>query len=350
VAGVGCGGDDDTGGETPDSAAPDATKDTGAKDTSAPDTSPLPDSSPGDDAADTSVPDTSTPDTSTDGGTDAKDTSVPDTNVPDTNVPDTNVPDTNAPDSNGPDTSQPDVDVSDTNLPDVNLPDTNPAGPSFDNPVQIPVTAVLNVNTVVTSTPLNGFPLTPMDGTGAGANTDFGTKSKMAQLSATANGLPDDAFFPASGTTYPNTQLHWNNAVNQLNSRLVQVGDTSFAFDVPPATYHQIVLYATSAGGKTGINVVITYSDTTTSGTKFFTVADWFNGPSASEFTLIGSLDRITAGNTLDNRPNFEITGTNIGPDTSKVVQSVTITNVGDPPGDPNGSKGAYVFYGAVGY
>lgn len=346
VAGAGCSGDD-TPIDQGDSSTPDAAKDTGVKDTSVPDTNVGPDSS--DDAADTSTgddaADTSTqPDTST---SDAGDASVPDTNVPDTNVPDTNVPDINVPDTNVPDTNVPDTNVPDTNVPDTSTPDTGvdaadaaPTGPTFDNPVQINVSAVLNVNTVVTTTQGSGVALTPMDGTGGGANTDFGTKSKMAQLSVNANGLPDNAFFGAVAGMYPATQLHWDNSVNQNNSRLVQ-NTESFSFDVPQNIYHQIVVYATSANGSTNINVTIGYTDGTDSGPKSFTVADWFNDPSADEFVLINQLNRITAGTTLDNRSHFEITGMNIGPDTTKTVNKVTIANA---------NTGVYVFYGAVGY
>lgn len=209
------------------------------------------------------------------------------------------------------------------------------SGNAFDNPVQIDVTSVLTANTVVTTTPLNGFTLTSMDKT----NYDFLTNSKAQQLSVTGAGLPDDASFGAVAGVHPKVKLHWSNTLNQLNSRVV-MDSTPFTFAVPQANYSQVQIYGLSTEGSTTINVLVTYADNSTNGTGVtLAISDWFNDPSVDQFALIDNLDRIQGGTVLDAVKNPGIFGSNLNPDTTKAVKQITVTNKG---------TGYFVFYGAV--
>ena len=351
VASVGCSGDDSTDEPGDSGSTTDAAKDTGTThdattDTGKSDTGSGVDSGGGDDASnDTGTPDTSTPDTGTpdtgvdaakDGSTDAAHDTGTDTGTPDTGT-DTGTPDTGT-DTGTPDTGAPDAgtDASDAST-DSGADASDASAISFDNPVQIDVTTVLTANTVVTTTPLpTGVLLTSMDKTG----WDFVTNAKAKQKDPTYVGLPDDATFPAVVGVHPFIKLHWNNAVDQLNSRVVQDA-TPFTFPVTPAVYSRLQVFGVSTEGATTINVVITYSDASTSTGVDLQIADWFNTPTSDQFTVISGMNRIDNGITWDTRMIPGIFGSNVTPDPTKSVASVTIKNTG---------SGYFVFYGAVGY
>jgi hypothetical protein len=206
-------------------------------------------------------------------------------------------------------------------------------GSSFDNPVQIDVSSVLDVNTVATETLTTPSSLTAMDA----SNFDFMTQSKATQLSPGGLGLPDNAFFAAVANVHPNVQLRWSNA-NGPNSRVVKDG-TAFTFPVPQAVYTEIQIFAVSTEGSTSVDVTVTYDDNSTNGGVTIAVADWFKAVNTGQFRIIEGLDRIQNGTTFVNAKTPGITGFNVTPGTSKAVKQVTITRQ---------SGGYFVFYGAT--
>jgi hypothetical protein len=202
------------------------------------------------------------------------------------------------------------------------------------NLVPFDVSSVLTADTVATTTLADAAALTFMDRTG----NDLMTQAKADQLAGSATGLPDNALFPANGS-HPQVQLHWSNASNGPNSRVVK-DTTPFMFLVPQRVYAQIQIYAVSTEGSTTADVTVTYSDNTTN-VIVVTLADWFTPPAPGQFPLVTGLDRIQNGATLSN-PGAGIFGVNLYPDTSKAVKQVTITRAA--PG------GFLVFYGAAGW
>jgi hypothetical protein len=215
---------------------------------------------------------------------------------------------------------------------DVATPD---GGIVFSNPVQIDVSSVLTADTVATTTLADAAALTFMDLTG----NDLVTQSKASQLYGTGVGLPDNALF-AANAVHPQVRLSWTNASNGSNSRVVK-DTTPFTFSVPPRAYGQLQIYALSTEGSTTANFTVTYSDNTTNGGTAVTIADWFNPPTAGQFSLVTGLDRIRNGTSVSNG-GAAIFGVNLNPDMSKAVKQVTIARV-----DPGGFL---VFYGAAGW
>jgi hypothetical protein len=337
--GVGCSSDTpDNDSDSPDSGPKaDAAKDTGAQADAAKDSG-----TSGKDAgtdADTPELDAGTDgSTTSDAGTDA---AIPDSGPQDAGT-DAAVPDSGPQDAgtdSGPQDAGTDATTPDSGPGDSGTDTGTDAGPvvSFDNPLQIDVSAVLNANTIVTTTPLNGFGLAWMDRT----NFDFMTSSKAKQLNANGLGLPDDAVFPAVGTTHPTVKLHWSDTANQNNSRVATDG-TPFSFAVPQALYTQLQVYGLATEGATTISVLVTYADNTTS-TVSLAVPDWFNDAVAPQFTLIDGLDRIKDGTTFTAAKNPAVFGLNVNPDKTKPIKLVTITNT-----TATNPTAFFVFYGAT--
>lgn len=228
-------------------------------------------------------------------------------------------------------------------------------GPYFNNLVQIDVTSSFNANTIVT-TAEGGVPLTWMDGTGATADDDFPTVSAAVALGGLSNfGLPDNAFFPSVGPTIPTVQLWWTNASNlNFNSYVLSAQtEGSCGFNVPPANYTQVQIYATGVGGPITLSYSLIYADGKTVG--WVPISDWCAPtpypPGAyvapSEFAL-GSVHRVEFGTTWNTSDGGEplwcnIYGLNLNPDPCRVLTSVGVSvNFG------MGLSQSFVFYGAT--
>ena len=356
VFGVGCGGDDSgsnggqdaspgqdgslgpEGGSTPEAAAPDtSTHDTG---TSPPNDAATPDSGQPDTGADSATPDAGT-DTGADGG--APDTGT-DSGSPDTGTdggqPDSAV-DSGQPDT-GDDSGSADAagdDASDASAADTGSDATSPI--SFTNPLQVDVSSLLTVNTVV-ATATGGVALTPMDGTAnSGAHNDFPTQAEATHLNAAGMGLPNNAFFASNGTTIPNVQLGWSDAANVVNS-LVVLGSaaTTSSFNVPPAMYSQVQIYATGGGGSASLTVTLNYASGAPV-TSSVPLPDWCTGTLATgEYKLV-SVDRVQNGTAFSGGILCSIYALNLNPDPARVLSSVSIVDVG-------GTTNYLVFYGAT--
>jgi len=259
-------------------------------------------------------------------------------------------------DSGGIDATPKGVDAGDAGL-DATIGDSAPDGNAADvitdsgpstsltNPVQIDMSSLFTnygVNTVVT-TAEGGVVLTPMDGTNTqeGDNNDFPTLAEVTALGGT-KGLPNDAFFPTNNITIPNVQLAWNNSFNGLNSIVAESSaGTTFTFNVPPAQYSQIQLYATGGGGASTLNYSVMYADTTSTNATL-SLQDWcVGGDGTGQYVLVG-VTRVQSGITLNTQYLCNIYALDLNPDTGKVVSSVTFW-------DSGGTLSTYlVFYGAT--
>ena len=254
---------------------------------------------------------------------------------------DASTPDVSVVDAGGADAG--DTNVTPDAAPEASAPDTgtDSAPPvSFTNPVQIDVSALLNVNSVVTTT-VGGMALTAMDGSGTGDGNDFPTVSFITTLSSTGRGLPDNAFFASNGTSIPDVQLAWKNTQNAANSVVVSsTAGTTFTFDVPVAQYSQLQLYATGGGGASTLNYSLTYADATTVPSSL-SVPDWCLGTAASGQYILVSVDRVENGTTLNAAYLCNIYALDLNPDTGKALKSVTFWDTG-------GGTTYLVFYGAT--
>jgi hypothetical protein len=233
--------------------------------------------------------------------------------------------------------------------------DTSPTGVldsgpvyTFTNPLQVDVSMLLNVNTIVTTAD-GGTPLTWMDGPGTSDENDFPTVSEMKTLNESQQyGLPDNAFFPASGQYTPNVQLAWTNANNLNPNSLVvsSVLNAQFTFTLPPAHYSQVQLYATGAAGASTLNYTLTYSDASTTSLSL-PLPDWCLGsPTGGEF-ILAAVERVEFGTTFnDNQGGLvcHIFALNLSPDPGRELASVSfqdqVLN--------GGSTANLVFYGAT--
>ena len=205
---------------------------------------------------------------------------------------------------------------------------------NFANPLQVDVSSVLDVSTIAMAPAVDAGAITSMDGSGY----DFLTAGKGALIGG-CKGLPDSAFFAASGTTFPQIQLHWAPTSPAPNSHIAFSG-TSFSFPIPAATYTQFQIYGVSTEGASSLKVTITYSDATTNGGKVANFADWFNTNAAGQFSIITGLDRIGSAG-CDAASRLGISGVNIIPDPTKIVTKITVQNNG---------TGRFVFYGATAF
>jgi len=214
---------------------------------------------------------------------------------------------------------------------------------SFANPLSIDVGALLVSNTVFT-TATGGVSVTPVDGPSAPADHAFPTQAEVAALGGTV-GLPNNAFFSGNGTTVPKVQLAWDNA-NNVNNSLVIPGNgdagTTTTFDVPPATYSQVQVYATGGNGSSTLNVTLTYATgTPLTATSTVTVPDWCVPGTlpAGEYTL-ASAERVKLPTTFD--PTLcNIYAIDLNPDAARTLTKVAFVD--------EGSSNEYVvFYGAT--
>jgi hypothetical protein len=154
---------------------------------------------------------------------------------------------------------------------------------------------------------------------------------------ADAAGLPEDAFFPADAN-HPDVRLHWTNADNGPNSRVMKAPGDSFSFAVRPRIYIQVQIYALSTHGTSIVEFTLHYSDGSTTLRKV-TFPDWLTDPAASgQFFLVNGLDRYKTGSFQSNH-DCAISGVNLDPDQQKILVSVTVAQ---PVTD------WFVFYGAT--
>jgi hypothetical protein len=361
-AAAGC-SSDDSGTFNDDSGTDSSSPDSGLLDTGAGDsTSPHPDGSlipDGNTPLDTGTPDTSTPD----------DTGTPDAGTPETSTPDSSAPETGTGDDGGNDagvdsgsgddagndsgSTGDDGGTDSGNGGDDGGADSGNTGDdggnttdaatsyTFTSPLQVDVSSIFNANSVVT-TATGGVALTPMDGTGGGDNNDFPTTSKvMTLVDSGGSGLPDNGFFASNGTTVPNVQLAWNNGANVLNSVVASgtIG-TAFTFNVPPAQYDQVQVYATGGNGGSTLMVTLHYTSGS-DGTASLSVPDWCTGSTGAGEYKVVSVDRVQNGNTFSGGILCSIYAINLNPDATRSLASVTFSD--------SGSSSAYlVFYGAT--
>jgi hypothetical protein len=219
---------------------------------------------------------------------------------------------------------------------------------TFANPLQIDASALLSVNTIVT-TAEGGIPLTWMDGDGTSDLNDFPTASEMTALGQPVQyGLPDNAFFPADEQYVPNVQLAWTNANNlSPNSLWVSsVAGTSFTFTLPQAQYTHVQLYATGAAGQSTLNYTLAYADTDAGETSSsLPLPDWCLGtPTAGEY-ILASVQRVEDGMTYNpSQLVCHVFALDLTLDPARVLVSVTFQDQ-----VVNGASTAnLVFYGAT--
>ena len=258
----------------------------------------------------------------------------------DTGSPDAGTPDAGSPDSGTPDAGE---DASSTGPEDASSDAgaTDAAAMSFANPVQINTSIFFNIDSVVT-TATGGASITPLDGTGGGADSAFITQSAVNALDAGANvGLPDNAYFPSTGANIPNVQLSWTNAANVNNTILFSSSTNATAsFPVPTAMYDQLQIYVAVVNGGTNLQVALNYSDLTST-TSTISVPDWCQGPGTGQFQLIAVPRLNIATNTLN--VTCGIVAINLNPNSAKSLISVSLTDQG------SGNE-ATAFYGATGW
>lgn len=374
IVGVGCSGDSSVAnGQDAGPDSPEPTPDTGTPDTSLPDTA-VPDTGTHVDGApfDTGTPDTSVPDSghdsggTTDSGPDTgssdagQDTGAQDSGT-DTGTPDTGTEDgstdggaeggeTDASDASSGDASSSDAsDASEGDSGDASDGATDSgdaAAPvSFNNPVQIDVSAIFNARTVVTTAPTTGASLTlvPMDGTGN--NDDFPTQAFVDKLpdSGPVFGLPNNGSFAATGTSIPALQLAWNDSRNTQQDSLVIAGSpqTPFTFLVPAGKYTQVQLLATGGNGSATLAITLHYA-TGADTTFMMTLPDWcVPGTLGTDAHTLVGVDRIIGGTTLDSSHICSIYALDLNPDSSRDLIQVGFT-------DQGGTSNYLVFYGAV--
>ena len=355
-AGAGC-SSDDSGSATDDSGTPEAgLLDSGSgdsspgldgsllpdvtvpKDTGTPDTSmPVDTGTP-----DTGTPETGTPDAGTDTGTTTEagtgdggsDAGVDSGTGNDSGSGDDGGDDggTDAGNDSGTDSGSGDDGGTDAAT-DANTPYT------FASPLQVDVSSIFNADTVATTT-TGGTALTAMDGSNNGS--DFPTVSKVNTLvDSGGSGLPDNAFFPSSGSSVPNVQLAWSNSSNVLNSVVVSgTAGMKFTFDLPPAQYDQVQVYATGGNGGSTMNVTLHYTSGA-DGTASPSVPDWCTGSTGAGEYKVASVDRVVNGTGFNNAFLCSIYAINLNPDKTRSLSSVTFSDSGN-------SNEYLVFYGAT--
>lgn len=140
-------------------------------------------------------------------------------------------------------------------------------------------------------------------------------------------GLPDDAFFPATGE-HPDITLGWDNAEDGGNGRVLLPGDSVL---VGSLSIEADVLHVFGLGtqGDADVLVAWVYADGTT-GSQSVTFGDWFgNIPvGAGSYSLVSSLNRWEINNeSIDARANFSIWGHAIAVDRSAVIRSISVSN-----------------------
>jgi hypothetical protein len=224
---------------------------------------------------------------------------------------------------------------------------TTDAGPdsgyTFLDPLQVDASSLFNANSVAT-TAVGGAPLTPMDGTGPSDDNDFPTQSEVDQIGGSGTGLPDDAFFAASGSSMPNVRLAWSDSSNVLNSIVVSsTAPTPYTLDLPPAQYTQVQIYATGTGGASTVNYTFMYSDSSTT-QNAIVLPDWCVGKVTTNGQyVLASVDRVENNGTLFNDAYLcNIYALDLNPDPTKTLVSLTFSDTG------SGNTSYFIFYGAT--
>jgi hypothetical protein len=235
-----------------------------------------------------------------------------------------------------------------TDASDSGSPDTGTDAPTytFSNPLQVDVSSILNVNTIVGSVS-GGMALTPVDGPGGVTGYDFPTLAEAMKLTdAGAAGLPNNAFFASNGTTIPNVQLSWNDdqvhPIATPNTVIFSgTAGTAVAFNVPQAKYNQVQIYATGGNGAGSLAITLTY----TTGTPVMTtmaLPDWCaTTASANEYALGDRVARVQNGTAYNPNPLCGLWAIDLGPDTARDLSSVSITDTG-------AANSYFAFYGAT--
>jgi hypothetical protein len=235
-----------------------------------------------------------------------------------------------------------------TDASDSGAPDTGSDAPtySFSNPLQVDVSSILNVNTIVASVS-GGMALTPVDGPGGATGYDFPTLAEAMKLTdAGAAGLPNDGIFATNGTTIPNVKLSWNDdqvhPISTSNTVIFSgTAGTAVAFNVPQAKYNQVQIYATGGNGSGSLSITLTY----TTGTPVVTtmaLPDWCaTTASANEYALGDRVARVQNGTVYNPNPLCGLWAIDLGPDTTRELTSVSITDTG-------AANSYFAFYGAT--
>jgi hypothetical protein len=216
---------------------------------------------------------------------------------------------------------------------------------SFTNPLQVDVSSILNVNTIVTSVP-GGIALTPVDGPGGATGYDFPTLAgAMKLVDAGAAGFPNNGFFASNGTTVPDVQLAWNddgiNPTSKPNSISYSgTAGTAVAFNVPQTKYTQVQIYATGGNGAGSLSITLTYA----TGAPVMTtmpLPDWCGGAGTNEYQLGNKVARVQNGTAYNPNPLCGIFAIDLGPDTTRELTNVSVTDTG-------AANSYFVFYGAT--
>jgi MYXO-CTERM domain-containing protein len=214
---------------------------------------------------------------------------------------------------------------------------------SADQVVQIPVDALLNARAVTTLTAGMVVPWTV--GVDGGGNSDgymTAAASKFLNQPATLKTLPDDGVFPADAR-HPEVVLHFSNDAPATSQQTHYVrGAGNFSFAVPASTYSKLFVFATSSEGTSTLRVTMTYADTTTDVANIV-VPDYYTVIPANDpviFNLASDLPKWTKTNTIAEMNHHNLTGLEIHPALSKVLNNVQIDKT---------AAGYFVFWGATG-
>ncbi|CAD5975737.1 Hemolysin-type calcium-binding region [Planktothrix tepida] len=197
---------------------------------------------------------------------------------------------------------------------------------------------IINYNNSITDTSQNPF----------GSPTYALVTQSFATFKAGANGngLPDNGLF-AANSYHPNIQLGYNNSNDGNNAKILTTNNSSFTFNVTASPYQKIHLFATGTHGSGTIDIKFNYSDGSNS-TSTATIEDIATSitESASSYYLINGLDlsNDTTGSSYWDFNGGNIFGLGLTPDTTKILQSITITRTSG-----TGADTWLNFFGATG-
>ncbi|MTJ49859.1 LamG-like jellyroll fold domain-containing protein [Dolichospermum sp. UHCC 0259] len=154
-------------------------------------------------------------------------------------------------------------------------------------------------------------------------------------------GLPDDGLFPAN-QYHPTIQLPYRNGNNGANARFLDSVSSSVPLSVPTgSSYSQIHVAGFSAGGSTGIELEIKYSDGTVVTTSSQQIPDWFEEITESEnlYYLIDGMDRVKTDRQYEDANDPALFGVRFLTNSTKSITGITLKRV-------SGSN--FVFMGAT--
>ncbi|CUR35682.1 hypothetical protein PL9214690001 [Planktothrix tepida PCC 9214] len=151
----------------------------------------------------------------------------------------------------------------------------------------------------------------------------------------------------AANSYHPNIQLGYNNSNDGNNAKILTTNNSSFTFNVTASPYQKIHLFATGTHGSGTIDIKFNYSDGSNS-TSTATIEDIATSitESASSYYLINGLDlsNDTTGSSYWDFNGGNIFGLGLTPDTTKILQSITITRTSG-----TGADTWLNFFGATG-